>query len=74
VEQAEVEIRLTPAEIVVLFEFLHRYTESGRLAVEDQSEQRALWNLLCILERVILPGSPYPDLEHARASLRDTVE
>jgi len=71
---AEVAIRLTVAEAVVLGEFLRRYSETDRLAVEDQAEQRALWNLECLLEREALPPPSWPLLEEARASLRDPSE
>jgi hypothetical protein len=69
---SEVTLRLTIAEAVVLDELLRRYSETDRLTVEDQAEQRALWNLQCLFER---EGDPsWPTLEEARAMLRDPVE
>jgi hypothetical protein len=65
----EVEVRLTLDELVVLFHFLARYSETDQLTIEDQAEQRALWNLQCVLERIYQPD--HPTLEEARASLRD---
>jgi hypothetical protein len=69
---SEVVIRLTVPEAVVLDTFLRRYSETDRLMIADQAEQRALWNLQCVFEKV---GDPsWPSLEEARAALRDAVE
>jgi hypothetical protein len=69
---SEVVIRLTVPEAVVLDAFLRRYSETDRLNIADQAEQRALWNLQCVFEKV---GDPsWPSLEEARAALRDAVE
>jgi len=65
----EVAIRLTVPEAVVLDTFLRRYSETDRLIIVDRAEQRALWNLQCVFEKV---GDPsWPSLEEARAALRD---
>jgi hypothetical protein len=70
--ECEVILRLTVPEAVVLDEFLRRYSETDQLTIVDQAEQRALWNLQCVFEKV---GDPtWPTLEEARASLRDDVE
>lgn len=76
VEQDEVVVRLSHDEALVLFEWLCRTDELtndfGDL-VEDQAEQRALWNLNCLLERVLIePFQPdYQELvEQARSRLR----
>ena len=67
--ESEVVLRLTIHEAVVLDAMLRRYSETDQLVVEDQSEQRALWNLQCVFEKV---GDPnWPTLEEARAALRD---
>ena len=50
----DVTITLTDDEALVLFEFLARFTDSELLGTEDQAEQRALWNLHCLLERQIV--------------------
>lgn len=70
-------VRLSHDEALVLFEWLSRTDELtndfGDL-IEDQAEQRALWNLTCLLERVLVePFRPeYRDLvERARSRLRD---
>lgn len=65
----EVIIRLTVTEAVVVDAFLRRYSETDRLTIADQAEQRALWNLQCVFEKV---GDPsWPSLEEARATLRN---
>jgi len=73
----EVHLRLTPDEALVLFEFLSRYGDTDDLRVEDQAEQRALWNLCCVLEKEL--REPFdPDyvklVQSARDRLRDTAE
>jgi hypothetical protein len=69
---SEVVIRLTVPEAVVLDALLRRYSETDCLVINDQAEQRALWNLQCVFEKV---GDPsWPSLENARAALRDEVE
>jgi len=48
----KVNIELTKEEAIVLFEFLSRFNENDNLSrLEDQSEQRVLWNVECILEK-----------------------
>jgi hypothetical protein len=70
--EPEVVLRLTISEAVVLDAMLRRYSETDQLAVVDQAEQRALWNLQCAFEKV---GDPtWPTLEEARESLRDDAE
>ncbi|MEH1102116.1 hypothetical protein [Micromonospora sp. CPCC 205561] len=75
----EVVLRLTRDEALVLFEWLYRTdaaTDDFADLVEDQAEQRVLWNLTCLLERELVePFSPrYTELvERARARLRDEV-
>ena len=68
------QIELTSDEALVLFELLSRYSRSGALVVDDQAEQRALWNLLTVLERQLVePLRPeYAELLHrAQEGLRD---
>lgn len=69
-----VRIELTSDEALVLFEFLQRFSESDKLVLEDQAEQRALWNLTCILEKEL--AQPFAVnygelLSQARDRLRD---
>ena len=45
-------IELTKDEAIVLFEFLGRFNEiENNSNFEDQSEQRVLWDIECILEK-----------------------
>jgi hypothetical protein len=69
-----VTITLTADEAVVLFELLQRYSDTDKLTIEDQAEERALWNLCCVLENdLVVPfGVSYPEaLQAARNRLRD---
>ncbi|HSQ56911.1 MAG TPA: hypothetical protein VLM40_14315 [Gemmata sp.] len=68
-------LTLTNDEALVLFEFLSRFLDTNELKIEDQAEQRALWNLQCLLEsrlvEILLPN--YRELvDQARNRLRDS--
>lgn len=68
------ELDLTKEEIIVLTGLLRRYSENDLFVIEDQAEQRALWNLECVLEKVVgdLNDGVWNDaLDSALASLRD---
>jgi hypothetical protein len=68
----EVVIRLTVPEAVVLDAFLRRYSGTDRLMIADQTEQRVLWNLQCVFEKV---GDPsWPSLDTARKALQNEAE
>ncbi len=70
----QVGLKLTKDEALVLFELLSRFSDEDDLAIHDQAEERALWNLQCALEKVLVePFSPeYKSvLEAARDRLRD---
>ena len=72
--QQPIHLEFGADEALVLFEFLSRFTESDQLAIEDQSEARALWNMCGLLEKQLSqPFSPqYSDLlAKARGRLRD---
>lgn len=72
-----VQIEITKDEALVLFEFLSRFSETDTLEIEDQAEERALWNLTCVLEKILVePFLPdYLDIiKAARDRLRDEVE
>lgn len=77
VQQKDVAVKLSHDEALVLFEWLSRtddLTNHFGGIVEDQAEQRALWNLTALLERAMTdPFRPeYSTLvERARARLRD---
>jgi hypothetical protein len=49
----DVSIGLTKDEALVLFEFLSRFSSQDVLEIQDQAEERALWNLACSLEKVL---------------------
>ena len=76
-QASEVQLSLSRNEAIVLFEFLSRYTDTGKLAIEDQAEQRVLWDLCAMLESQLHePISPDYDgiLERARAAVRDSTD
>jgi len=73
----EIQISLTDDEALVLFEFLSRFSETDSLTIEDQAEERILWNLCCDLESVLV--EPFKEdyaniLAQARQNIRDKFE
>jgi hypothetical protein len=73
-ETDDVKITLTADEALVLFEFLQRFSNTDKLTIENQAEQRALWNLCCVFEKaLVIPFfSSYSEaLQAARDRLRD---
>ena len=79
----EVTLRLTKAEALVLFEWLHRNEDRDKSKtadhydIVDPAERTALWNLSCDLESVLVEPlrSDYGELvESARAELRPRGE
>ena len=76
-EQHQVKLELTADESLVLFEFLSRFSDTDVLTIEDQAEERALWNLLALFEKQL--SEPFRSdyvalLQAARDRLRDVVE
>lgn len=74
--QAPITLQLSADEALVLFEFLGRFSTREVLCIEDQAEERALWNLECLLERQLV--EPFTagyaqSLAAARERLRDRV-
>lgn len=70
-------LQLTGDEALVLFEFLARWDEAGVFDIQDQAEQRTLWNLQCLLEKQLVePFQPnYKALvKAARDRLRDPTD
>ncbi len=67
-------LEITSDEALVLFDFLARYSEHDELQIEDQAEQRVLWDLCCVLEKS-LPELSDPNcktlLADARSRIRD---
>ena len=70
----DIQIQLTEDEAWVLFEFVRRFSNTDKLTIEDQAEERALWNLCCIFEK-ILPQLKATEhqcfIEECRNRLRD---
>ena len=67
-------IELNNDEALVLYEFIARSNNSGRFEILDQSEQRILWDIECLLEKELVePFKPnYIELlESSRKRLRD---
>ncbi|MEQ1891273.1 MAG: hypothetical protein ABL998_01925 [Planctomycetota bacterium] len=60
--QAPITLQLSADEALVLFEFLGRFSTQEVLRIEDQAEERAPWNLNCLLEKqpVSARASPKP--------------
>lgn len=52
--EKHLQITLTNNEALVLFELLSRFSDSKELTIEHQSEETALWNLNCLLERELV--------------------
>lgn len=72
-----VHLELTSDEALVLFEFLSRFDDEGTLTIQDQAEQRALWNLHGLLQKQLVePFDPNYKalLAAAQDRLRDPVE
>ncbi|MET3139125.1 hypothetical protein AAKU61_003504 [Undibacterium sp. GrIS 1.2] len=71
---SDVHLTITADEAIVLFEFLQRFSNTDKLVIEDQAEERALWNLCCVFEKNLV--APFDKkytvlLQEARDRLRD---
>ncbi|MCU0322323.1 MAG: hypothetical protein MUE72_07900 [Chitinophagaceae bacterium] len=70
-----VNIELTKDEAIVLFEFLGRFNEvENNSLFEDQSEQRVMWDIECILEKKLAEPfrKDYSEIvKKARKNVRD---
>lgn len=69
-----INISLDEERALVLHAFIARINEEEPLAFHDQSEQRVLWDLECLLEKELLQlnDSDYHEiLKNARDCLRD---
>lgn len=53
----EVQITLTEDDAWVLFELTRRFSDTDKLSIENQAEERALWNLCCIFEKTLHKAS-----------------
>ena len=47
-------LELTRAEALVLFEFVHRFTDTDQLRIEHPAEARVLWNVCATLEKQLV--------------------
>jgi hypothetical protein len=65
-------LELSDDEALVLFDFLARWEDTGRLAISDQAEQRVLWDVHALLERE-LTAPLNPDYARLVAEARDRV-
>jgi hypothetical protein len=68
----KINIELSPSEAIVLFEFVSRFSQSGELEIEDQAEERVLWDVCSLLESV-LAGPFLQNYSDALAKARDAV-
>lgn len=70
-----INLSLTKEEALVLFEFLNRFNDNdSKLTIEDQAEERVLWNLCSDLERNLVESfqQNYDEiLAKARETMRD---
>ena len=75
--EEEVQLSIAKDEALVLFELVSRFAETDKLAIEHQSEERALWNLNSQLERILVEPfiSNYAELlQEAQERLKDKDE
>ena len=55
VDSRGVTLELSAAEALVLFDWLARTSEAGApVPFADQAEQQVLWDLQCVLERLLV--------------------
>lgn len=72
-----IKIELNSDEALILFELLSRYSDTDELAIEDQAEQRVLWNLCCDLEKLLIEpfSNNYREMVvDSRSRIRDSKE
>ncbi len=73
--EEKVIIELTKDEALVLFDFLGRFNQNSNENVfEDQAEQKSLWNVEALLEKVLV--EPFMEnykeiIKEAREKMRD---
>jgi len=70
----EITIALSPEEALVLFDFLWRFSQEDVLKIQDQAEERLLWDLCASLESKLDEpfARNYQDLlASARQKVRD---
>ena len=65
---------ITNDEVIILWNFLRRYSSEEVLVIEDQAEQRTLWNLECVFEKEVnkyFDGNWDVALKNALTTVRD---
>lgn len=73
----KISLELSASQALVLFELLSRFSDSDRLSIEHQAEQRVLWDLCADLEsQLVEPFRPDYDklLLDARQRVADPEE
>jgi hypothetical protein len=70
--ETNVDITLSRAESLVLFEFLSRFSKTEKLVIEHAAEERVLWDICAVLEEKLV--EPFEEdydsiLQTARGSL-----
>jgi hypothetical protein len=53
-DQDAVTITLSREEAIVLTDWLDRFIQQDKLSIQDPAEAQALWNLECLLEKVLV--------------------
>ncbi len=77
-DKEPIHLELTKSEAIVLFELLSRINNVKQTDLfEDQSEERILWDLECLLEKQL--AEPFRKdyfeiLQKAREEVKDSIE
>jgi hypothetical protein len=69
-----VDIRFDKDEALVLFEMVSEFRDGSSLPIADDAERRVVWNLACLIERVLAEPfrSDYAEvLAEAKRRLQD---
>ena len=69
----DVQITLTEDEAWVLFEICRRFSSTDKLSIENQAEERALWNLHCVFEKTLHQASDI-DYKEFISKCRDRLQ
>jgi hypothetical protein len=72
--EGKVTIKLSPSEALVLFDFVSRFSNNEKLEIVDQAEERVLWDVCAMLEKIL--AEPFSEnyselLAKAREEVRD---
>ena len=75
--EPSINLQLTEDQALIFFDWLVRVNQRGEVNVEDQAEERVLWDLESMLEKqlpVVLESDYDARLSAARDTLRDSNE